>query len=414
MNTYITPNDFANVASSDSQAISLAISEAQTKGINEIIIPKYNARTQTNVWEISEAILLPSHITVILDNCILRQSDGCIDNVFRTQYTHTDPYKKHEQIHIIGRGSALIDGANHNGLTESTSNKNGMPHIIYNNMILLTNIENFSICGITMRDMRWWAVNLIFASYGRIDNITFDARDNIPNQDGIDLRVGCHDITISNIFGLAGDDLIALSGFAGFEKRMGFWTEEKSPDIRNISIRNVVGASVTKAIIALRNHDGIKLHDILIDGVFDTSEDNKSTPYATVRIGQKTYSNIRFSTLSETSRITARNIHTYSGDAIMVNVSLENSVFENIFLSKTARSALTTRSDWQAPGAVMRSVVVRGVFYDPGNTASAPIFDFVKEKDEEYFENVKLSDIFTTDNRKILSSDYKNGIVTDF
>ena len=37
----------------------------------------------------------------------------------------------------------------------------------------------------------------------------------ILNQDGLDLRQGCHDIAIENITGYTGDDLVALTDIVG-------------------------------------------------------------------------------------------------------------------------------------------------------------------------------------------------------
>ena len=411
----IDPNEFAAVAKSDSEAINLAVRTAKERGVDKVLIPRENKRTGAPLWEIAEAILLPSGIEIVLDNCTLRQADGCFDNIFRTEHTRKeegrDAALRHRNIHIRGLGNAVLDGGTPNGLTERTSQKDGMPHVSANNMILMTNVEQFSITGLTLRDMRWWAINLIFASDGRLANLTFDARDNIPNQDGIDLRVGCHHIAIENIFGRAGDDLVALSGFGGSEKRLGFWVEGLSPDIRYITIRNVCGSSVTKGIVALRNHDGIKLHDIDIDGITDTSADGKSRPYAVLRIGQKTYSHLGFSQMSDTSRISARNIHASSGDAVMVNVTLENAIFENIFLGAGARSAFTTRSDWKAPGASLHAVVIRGVFCEPGGTA--PIIELVAEHEGEALDGVRISDLFAEEGRVRLASNYTTAPMMD-
>lgn len=413
--TEVTVSEFCEIAATDSEAIRMAVNAAMERGLHRVRIPSFNPRTGNEIYEIESAILLPSDFEILLDNCTLRQADGIFDNVFRTENTYKEETAtqatRQRNIHIRGEGHAVIDGGNHNGLTERTSLRDGRPHIMANNMILLTNVEDFSITGITFREMRWWAIDLIFAARGLLSDLTFLASDRVPNQDGIDLRVGCRRITIQNIYGLSGDDLIALSGFCGFEKRYGLWVEGLSPDIAYVSIRNVIGSSVTKAVVALRNHDGIKLHDVDIDGVMDTSEDGKSTPYAIVRIGQKTYGSIGFSTLSDTSRISVRNIHAYCGDAIMINVTLENSVFENIFLGGQARSALTTRSDWKAPGATMRGVTVRGVYCS--SVGDAPLFDLIREEGE-FMESVRLCEVVAPSGRLLLNSQFPSGISTDF
>ena len=419
MSHCITPNDFAAVAKSDSEAIALAIRAAKEDGSDRVVIPRKNLRTGKALWEIDEAILLPSDIEVVLDNCTLRQADGCFDNVFRTEVTYTERQSKlsarQRNIHLTGRGNAVIDGGVHNGLTEKTSGKNGLPHVTRNNMILFTNLESFSITGITFREMRWWALKLVFVSEGRLRDLTFDARDTVPNQDGIDLRVGCHNITIENITGYAGDDLIALSGFSDAARRFGFWVEGLCSDIENIRIRNVIGTSITKAVIALRNNDGILLHDIDIDGVTDLSGNGsrRSSPYAVVRIGQKYYGSLGFSKMGETTRISVRNVFAAHGDAVMVNVTLENAVFENIFLGEEAKSAFTTRSDWKASGASLRNVTVRGVYCDTSNRSPLPLLELLRVDEDEYLENVRVSEISAPAERTVLYSEFPTGLIAD-
>ena len=109
-----------------------------------------------------------------------------MDNVFRNAnvYTALGTSSEGEQENIVirGVGTAVIDGGTPNGLTESTSLREGRPHIIWNNTILLHNVRNFVLENFTIRNQRWWAINLIFARDGRLSNLTFQAMDNIPNR----------------------------------------------------------------------------------------------------------------------------------------------------------------------------------------------------------------------------------------
>ena len=41
-----------------------------------VLVPKYNERTGKALWDLPEAVLLPSDMTIILDGCHLRQADG--------------------------------------------------------------------------------------------------------------------------------------------------------------------------------------------------------------------------------------------------------------------------------------------------------------------------------------------------
>ena len=398
---YITPNLPECMGTSDSVSIQNAVDLASARGWNRVVIPRLNQRTGECLWIIDSAVLLPDGMHIVLEDCTLRQADGCFDNVFRNKnlYTEGPSYRAEQKdIRISGVGNAVIDGGVHNGLTEFTSETEGYPHISQNNMILFHNVDGFVIENLTLRNPRWWAIHLMYASNGRISNITVDAKDDVINQDGIDLRVGCHNISITDVFGHSGDDLIALSGFLGYEKRKGFLVEGKCLDIHAVSIRNVVGTAVSKAVVALRNHDGIRLYDVTIDGVIDTSGDGRGHhPYAIVRIGQKDYYNVRPSEAGETSRIFVQNVHAAHGDAVMVNVTLTDSVIENIFCGPQARSAFSTRSDWPhlLPGAYMRNVSIRGIYCDENNDSAAEMIEIIDgEPGVDGQENVFFSDVY--------------------
>ena len=415
---FYSPNMPECMSDSDSKSISNAVRLAAESKVGKVVIPQMNARTGEPRWDIDSAILLPSDIHIVLDNCYMRQTDGSFDNVFRNENIYTDGFAtadgEQRNIFITGIGNAVIDGGTPNGLTEKTSEKDGNPHIIWNNTILLHNIDGFAIENIKIINQRWWAINLIYATNGRVDNVTFDAKDNIPNQDGLDLRCGCHNISVSNIFGQAGDDLIALSGFMGFERRLGFIVPEKDKDIYNVTIRNVVGTSVTKAVVALRNHDEIKLYDVTVEGVTDTSGDgNGNSPYAIVRVGQKTYSNIRPSVIGETSRIFINNVHAAHGDAVLVNATLCDSYITNIFCAKDARTAFSTRSDWSkvAPGAYMKNVCVSGIWCDNESDADTSLIELVSADSADGAENLVFEKIFLKDGKSIVSSDFEEGYV---
>lgn len=419
MITYYTPNMQECLGDTDSISIQNAIRAAKESGIDSVVIPRMNERTGKPYWIIDEAILLPSDIHILLENCHLIQADGCFDNVFRNENMYTEgsntAAREQRGIRITGVGNAVIDGGVHNGLTENTSEKDGMPHISCNNMILLHNVDGFAIDNITFKDQRWWAINLIYVTNGCLTNITIDARDNVPNQDGIDLRTGCHNITIENIYGQAGDDLVALSGFCG-EAHRGLAVEGKSPDIFNITVRNVMGTSVTKAVVALRNHDGIRLHDITVDGVTDTSGDGRGNhPYCVVRIGQKTYSRLRSSLPGETSRILVKNVHASHGDAVLVNVTLTDSRIEGIFCGKDARSAFSSRTDWARalPGVAMKNVTVDGIYCDAERRAAEPLIELIRGEDFDGMDKVVFRNVFAPSGKTLIYSEYEEGYVID-
>ncbi len=123
-------------------------------------------------------------------------------------------------ISIIGRGRAILDGGEYNGLGERTPADERPAPLYKNNLILFTNVDGFKISGLQCIHQHWWATSFIYCRNGYIGNIDFcaddrrydengnlvhgliqgDAYSNIylKNADGIDLRRGCQNITIEN------------------------------------------------------------------------------------------------------------------------------------------------------------------------------------------------------------------------
>lgn len=358
---FVTPNDPEVLRDTDSASIQAAVDLAAETGCGKVVIPRMNARTGEALWIISDTILLPSDMTVELDNAHLRFADGVFCNMFRNRNMYTPARltlegEQHD-IRILGRGNAVLDGGVHNGLIEKTSLKDGYPHIYHNSFILLHNVRDFELSGFRMAEPRWWCVNLIYCAYGRVRDLDVQARDNVPNQDGIDLRCGCHDILIENITGQGGDDLIALTGFQGTERKHA--VAGKCLDIHSVVIRNIRGSSVTKAIVALRNQDGVKLHDIHIDGIIDSASATAAyAPYAALRIGQNAYIHLRPSLLGETYNITVRNIHSARNTAVLLCATLLNADFSGIQVTGSGVSAVSTNG-----GACLKNVHIDGVYY---------------------------------------------------
>ena len=302
---YCDPNQFSETT--DSRCIQAAVDQASATGCNRVVIPAYNKRTDSYIWIIDETILLPSHICVELDNAHLRMADGVMCRMFQNSHAATPlcttPEGIQEDIIIQGRGHALLDGGKHNGLREDTYGKNGMPSIFENLTVYFHNVRNFKIDGLTVRDQRWWGITMIFCREGTVSNIRFEITDKAwrkghplnpahpwRNQDGIDLRCGCHDIRIFNITGETGDDVVALTALGKqgtnprrYEDR--YHCGHLSTDIYNVSIRNIHAFNNHCAIIRLLCHFGNRIYNVSIDEVIDaTPEEN---PIA-VSEGQRT------------------------------------------------------------------------------------------------------------------------------
>ncbi len=323
------------------------IAEAMSKGENSAIV--------TGNWEIAKAVRLPSNFTLYLRDCHLRQQDGCFDNVFVNEHHETEAGKtlqgRDRNISIIGNGNAVIDGGKYNGLSERNTMKDGRPPIWKNNLILFTNVERFEICGISCRNQRWWAMNFIYCAHGRLHDIDFLSNDTgidengneyhglknskyeeilVRNSDGIDLRIGCHDISIENITGFTQDDTVAMTALVGY-KVIPFVMEGLSKEIRRISVRHVHSAALCSNVRVLTQGD-VAVHDILIEDVQDTS---LGSPHMDrggygVRIGDTYMFGDRHSTADETYNITVRGVRSRAQYAIKLAGAMKNIVVENV------------------------------------------------------------------------------------
>ena len=286
---YLNPNDFSGP--NDSSRIQAAIDEARKSGVGKVLIPKRNKAAGTQAWVISETILVPSSMTIILDNCYMVMADGVYCNMFKNSNARTPaalkPDGEENRIIIKGIGNAVLDGGKPNNFTEY----NDIGNILNNTMINLHNVSDFIISDISIINPRYWGITCIFARRGRISNIVFGGMNTVPNQDGIDLRVGCSDITIENITGYTGDDTVALTALkCPIEKPL--LVDGASTDIHNIIIKNIrTHVTSQSALVRLLNHDGNRIYNVVVDTIIDASPENKPHRLsAAIKIGENFYS----------------------------------------------------------------------------------------------------------------------------
>lgn len=326
--------------------------------------------TVSGNWTVDSAVRIPSNFTLILKDCHLRLADGCYSNIFVNEHHGTEegrtPEGTDRNISIIGRGEAILDGGEYNGLSEKNHSRDGLPPIWKNNLVLFTNVEGFKIDGLFCRNQRWWALNFVYCSNGYLGNIDFCANDTgidpegniyhglirskyadvlVKNADGIDIRQGCHNIIIENITGFTEDDTVALTGLDG-RLEQNFSVEGLPSDICNVSIKNV-RSSAFCSIVRLLNQGDVKLHDIDIDGVYDTSE---NSPYMdrgryAVRVGDNMVMyGRRHSTKDETYNIRIKNVYGRCDAAVALAGEMQNVVMYGIESGEGCKMLLDERS----------------------------------------------------------------------
>ena len=329
----ITPNDFRE--GTDSDRIEAAVAKAVATGERSVEIPRMNVRSGQPVWLIGRAILLPSDFTLVLRDCLVRLAPGTQDNLIRNAGTAKEPMEANENIRILGVGNAVLSG----GLQahfDPPGDKSGWRTI----GVLLCGVKGFTIEGLTLEETQAWAVSVENGCCaGRIANLAFRNTNKYPNQDGVDIRKGCHDILIENITGETGDDTVALTGLRRDKPsdpgrksmQVGGSAPRENDDIYNITVRNV-RAKVAGGhhIVRLLNQDGIKLYNIFIRDVMDASGPNDPRVQAGVKIGDLRYWSMSQCQLGDTHNIFVDTVLTRGKAGVNVQGPLKNAVLRNI------------------------------------------------------------------------------------
>lgn len=404
----VNVNDF--LFGSDNEAFEKAIASKTADGI--VVVPprKAGADSERSYWLLDRAILLPENTTVILQNCKIKLSDKCRDNFFRSANCGMgiEFPEKIQNIHICGEGLCVLEGADHPRATGDSSKllHAPCPHFfedickvadwvpaerrtpdklefwdVHNHSygtdagkdgesqygdwrgigVLLANVENFSVLGLKIVKSHGWGISLEACSNGRVEKIEFDSNmykeiDGMPmnmeNQDGIDIRNGCHHIIVSDITGRTGDDVIALTAIADPDYKAGGstrsthvmhndWTKREK-DIHDIVIRNVVAHSylcfVVRLLPALTS-----IYNIVIDGIVDDS-DNCQAANGTLLLGDM--GNYGENKPDSMRNVTVSNIVCNSRNAIFLQGFLTDSVICNVVNKNPNCSAITvTRED---------------------------------------------------------------------
>lgn len=390
-------NDF--LGKTDSDVLEAAIKARGLDGI--VVIPprQLENEPERDFWLIDRAILLPENTTVILSNCKIKLSDSARDNFFRSancgegiEYPETV-----KNIHIKGEGSALLEGADYPRSTGDRSKKNYKvcPHFAedickyapwlpeerkspekltfddfhdysygtdegkegesqqgdWRNVgVLLAHVENFSISNITIKYSHAWAISMESCAYGTVEKITFEAymhrnidgmEMNIENQDGVNLRTGCHHIVVSDIFGCTGDDVIAINASSKPwlpYRAGGTYTSTmvtgndysyREKDIHDVIVRNVIAHSYLCFTVRLLAMGEAEVYNVVIDGIVDTAPANDKS-FGTFIIGdisekgrKKAIRNVTISNVICSSQ-TGLLVHGHMSDSVISNVIHRN------------------------------------------------------------------------------------------
>ena len=382
--SYADPNHYTG---SDSERINAAVRDAHKFGGRvRISRRKPDAASDRDFWLLDSAILVQGDTVLVISNCRIKLSDQARDNWIRSANCMIGQPEVEwiSGVHIVGEGTAVLEGADHPRATGDGSkilrtNKFGMRVVKDGKVIretygtdegkegerqygdwrnvgiLLARVKNFSIRNLTLKRAHCWAVSLEYCRQGQVSGLNFEADENPVidgqkvtwlNQDGLDLRNGCRDITIENITGHSGDDLIALTAIGSKPRPAGQIVSTHfcggDPDIReqdvfNISIRNIRGYSAGGyMIVRFLNQCGVRMHDIMLDGALDTSPEGHVC-HAAVKLGDVNYGGP--AQVGETARFKINNIQTRARYAIVLGAPLADSMIGNILMFRSRRKS---------------------------------------------------------------------------
>lgn len=360
----ITPNQFKG---NDTERIQAAVDQA-AKSTGRVVIPATNGNG-SGMWLLDSAILLPSNVTVILENCTLQMSDQSRDNMFRSNNVGLgieNPGWNHN-IHIIGMGAVTLKGADHPRSTGDSSKKlsltpnrdikqSGNYHISYgsdagkpgvkqtgdwrNILILMAYVDGFTLKNVAIEETHAWAVSHERVWNAELSNIRINNPETsviggqeqvIRNRDGINLRHGCKNFRIDNISGKTGDDFVALSTLGThaddpeggtFNSTMVTSRRWHGPedDTEQVFITNIVCESATRAV-AIRANDEASTHHVFVDGVIFHGG------YNTLLVGGRGYG--RDSQPGKINNIHAMNMNGDGQSLILIEEAIANCSFMN-------------------------------------------------------------------------------------
>ena len=396
-NSFFDPNNYSG---SDIERINAALKDAGSCS-GTVRIGKRRPAIQYNggngistmeerdIWVIDSAMLVPGNVHLIIDNTTVKLSNLCRDNMIRSANSGLNCNKvvPVKNIRITGVGNAVLEGADIPRSTGDGGKPLYKPGFVpegpvsfgsdagkageyqkgdWRNIgILLARVDGFAIENLLIRDSHCWAISLESCTNGRVRNIEFDSRNGkmingkwelFRNQDGLDLRRGCRNILIENITGNSGDDLIALTaiptkprpdGIMESTAMLGGDEKVSDGDVCNITIRNVRGyCAGGHHIVRFLNTRGVKLYNIILDGVIDASPAGHQNK-ATIKIGDNNKNWGGVTPLGDTYAMQISNVYSYSKSPVLIAGSLQDSTITNVINHNPATTPVVCQSGAQ-------------------------------------------------------------------
>lgn len=376
--TFLTPNDKGIMGANDAVSIQNAIDVASENGINKVVIPRYNKRTDSSVWVIGATLRIPADMMLVLDNCRMELAEGFAGAMIANSLFDCEEGKliagEQTNIRIQGKGEAVLSG-------------NGA-------MVQLHNVRNFTVEGFRVENHSGNALALMYCTYGKVCNIDFAGDCCAENQSGIQLRCGCHDVTVENITGVVAGNVVSLVAEAGPELEVPAHVMGLVVDVRNIIIKNIK-ATCRGSLVKLFNQDGLLLYNILVESISDTSADySENRPFSAVMIGDTdAKANVRAALLGETKNITVRNVFTRGHYGVAICGSLTNTLLESIHVHGDCEYAVATVGKETTK---LVSLLCKGIYYTVEQALTAEQSAAVLSFENCEGKNICIRDVFAS------------------
>ena len=342
---FLTPNEKGITGANDAASIQKTLDAAAENGINKVVIPRYNKRADSNVWVIAETLRIPASMMLVLDNCRLELAEGFDGPMFANALFDQEAGKliagEQTNIRIQGKGNVVLSGKGQ--------------------ILNLHNVRNFTVEGFQVEGSAGNAIALMYCTYGKVFNIDFAGDFAAENQNGIELRSGCHDVTVENITGVVAGNVVSLVAENGPELEVPAHVMGLVVDVRNIIIKNIK-ATCCGNLVKLFNQDGRMLYNILIESVEDTSADySENRPFSAVMIGDtQAKPNDRAALPGETKTITVRSVFTRGRYGVAICGALTNTLLESIHVHGDCEYAVATIGEETTK---LVSLLCKGIFY---------------------------------------------------
>lgn len=139
----------------------------------------------------------------------------------------------------------------------------------YGNIFFFWGINSLSVHDIKFDNPNAWTVRIQNASQVNVNNINFNAPQLsyalTPNRDGIDINGPAHDVTISNLYGITGDDVVAITTgcVEAYQGGANYHGEVYDVAVNNIAVNDTGAGGFIKLFTPSTDY----IHDISINGV---------------------------------------------------------------------------------------------------------------------------------------------------